>query len=483
MVYTLRNKQGDLVHYLVRLGKDEDDQTYYYFAVINENEEESVLLKFCLNEQDGRSISLLENKTDLVDKDVIRQLSDFGDRLDAERAAGADINDAPVSDLEFVMAAGEDCKEESVPYDPEKIRVEPKNLSLKQVVEMIDDDDLDISPDFQRNSVWDATRKSRLIESILLRIPIPVFYFAMDKEGLMQVVDGQQRLTAISQFVNGEYALQDLEYLQDLNGRYYSPLLKKKDKEGKIHSHEVEGRSLIEDKYVRRIKATQLTANVIDYTTPEFVKYDIFRRINTGGRPLNAQEMRNCLMSRTLRSALNDMVESKEFARATGGSVKTLRMQAQEMALRFLGFRYLFDRDGNMDEYSGQMDRFLDRTAQIFSDMSAAELQRYKMDFAMAMRSAYWLFGKHAFRKVNGNVTKDSYRNVINKALFISWSVALSRIPEEEVRNTWEKYSMSRLLGKKIDNDGIFSRLLSYGTNGWKNIKVAFDETFDLLDE
>jgi len=89
------------------------------------------------------------------------------------------------------------------PYDPAAIRVDPKTFSLRQIIDMIDDGDLDLAPDFQRNQVWKEKAKSRLIESILLRIPLPAFYFSADGDGRLRVVDGLQRLSTVHSFVRG----------------------------------------------------------------------------------------------------------------------------------------------------------------------------------------------------------------------------------------------------------------------------------------
>ncbi len=163
--------------------------------------------------------------------------------------------------------ADEEEENESVkynPYNPKLIRVDTKPFSIRQMNEMIETKDVDLSPDFQRGFVWnDITRKSRLIESLLLRIPIPVFYFAQDEEGLFQVVDGVQRLTVINSFMKNEFKLKNLEYLVECNGKYFN---KPGDKAGSL-----------EDMYIRRIEQTQLFVNVIDPQTPGKVKYDIFK--------------------------------------------------------------------------------------------------------------------------------------------------------------------------------------------------------------
>lgn len=132
----------------------------------------------------------------------------------------------------------------SKPYDPTQIRVDPKSFSLRNVLDMIDDGDLDLAPDFQRMRVWTLEQKSRLIESILLRIPLPAFYFSSDTEGYMQVVDGVQRLSTIHEFVrNNSFPLQHLEYLdRELGTKSFS------DIKGTI--------------WAKRINTTQIIVNV-----------------------------------------------------------------------------------------------------------------------------------------------------------------------------------------------------------------------------
>ena len=92
--------------------------------------------------------------------------------------------------------------DEPEPWDPEKIRVHTKHYSLRQIVEMIADDDIDLAPDFQRRYVWKDRQRCGLIESLLLGIPLPSFYFNEDASGRLQVVDGVQRLTTIFWFVH-----------------------------------------------------------------------------------------------------------------------------------------------------------------------------------------------------------------------------------------------------------------------------------------
>lgn len=188
------------------------------------------------------------------------------------------------------------------PWDPNKIRVSTKNFSIRQVLDQIDDHDLELAPDFQRNFVWTLDQKSRLIESILLQIPLPTFYFAEDDDGMYRAVDGLQRLTTIHSFVRrGEFALRGLEYLNSANGQYFEDL---------------------PQAWKRRIFSSQLVVHVIDPSTPSDVKYNIFKRLNTGGSPLNAQEIRHCMSKNRSRDFLRKCAFSPEFEQVAGGALR-----------------------------------------------------------------------------------------------------------------------------------------------------------------
>ena len=373
--------------------------------------------------------------------------------------------------LEVIAAIqrGDDLADDNLavqinPYNPDKIRVESKTFSLRQIFDMIKSGDLNLHPDFQRNLVWDNFRQSRLIESILLRIPLPMFYFSQDDEGVLSVVDGLQRLSAIYEFMSNKLVLHDLEYL-DCNDRTYS-----------------RDDNKLDDKYVRWFNMTQIFVNVIDSQSPSKVKYDIFRRINTGGRPLNAQELRNCLAGNGLRETLRKMVSLRSFKTATGGSIKDTRMDAQELALRFIFFSRLVREDvKGIVNYSGNIDDELDALVDVIGKSSAESLQNYVSDFDQAMQNAYHLFGRHAFRRVYDGVTPNSARSVINKALFASESVLLSKYKKASVLRK-PSYALLDVFADAMSCDGQYSYFLSYGTNGRQNIIYAFKKASELFN-
>ena len=156
------------------------------------------------------------------------------------------------------------------PWDPRLIRITTKNFTIREIYTQIIERDLDLAPDFQRSFVWKKRQQIRLLESILLGIPLPAFYFNQDKSGAHQVIDGVQRLTTVKLFMSDRLILDegDLEYLKPLKGLCYSTL---------------------DPATRRRFAGTQIVAHVIEPQTPDDVKYDIFNRVNTGGVPDTAR--------------------------------------------------------------------------------------------------------------------------------------------------------------------------------------------------
>jgi hypothetical protein len=350
------------------------------------------------------------------------------------------------------------------PYDPEQIRVDPKTFSLRQVLDMIDDGDLELAPDFQRLKVWTPVQKSRLIESVLLRIPLPAFYFSSDKKGGLQVVDGLQRLSTIHDFVRGGknkdafFELTDLEYLQDqLGGKQFS--------------------SLDQPLWTRRINNTQIIANVIDSQTPYRVKFDIFKRINTGGSPLNAQEIRHCLSQEQSRDFLKELAHSDEFNTATGGNLyNNVRMVDREVILRFCAFRE-YPGLKSYDE-SPSMDEFLNKSTQLLDETSLVELSRLKFSFLNSMRNAYLIFKEHAFRKWH---TYDSKLLPFNRALFDVWSVLLVPYSDEQIKPAATSIvEKSRRLMTHVDE---FNASISAGTSDVRKVNFRFKAITELLQD
>ena len=361
-----------------------------------------------------------------------------------------------------------------VPYDPQLITVAPAKFSLKEIVSMIDGDEdeeavLDLAPDFQRDYVWDNVRKSRLIESILLNIPLPVFYLARDKNGKLQVVDGVQRLTTIYNFFKNKFRLSKLEYLKDeCEGRYF----KKKD---------VAEEKNLRPRLMRALRQYQIDCNIIEPSTPENVKLDIFKRLNTGGKELNKQEVRHAFMKKHVRDFVKKLVESEAFLEATDHSINDKRMMAQELAMRYIGFYCLYIDNFLRVEYSTKMDEFIDDIAIKMNLCKKIPYNRISECFIQAMENVRTMLGKRAFRKIeldkNGVILNK--KNPINKSLFIAFAIPLSHYPRDVIE---KKGDISQEFAEYLKEDAEFYYSISHNTN-YQLREVAIGKVEEFLQQ
>lgn len=334
------------------------------------------------------------------------------------------------------------------PFDPDKIKVARESKTISLLTTRIDHGEIDLAPEFQRRArIWDVGRKGRLVESILLRIPLPVFYVASDAQESWAVVDGLQRLTTIHDFMNGLFPLKGLEYLVQFEGNCFADLPRSMQ---------------------RRIEETELVINIIQPGTPEEVMFNIFSRINTGGLTLNGQEIRHALNKGPARAFLKDLAQSKAFERATSGSVSDMRMAGRECALRFLAFRMT-----KWSDYgTSDLDGFLNAAMQRLNHVGQEELRRQRVAFDRAMAAATGIFGNDAFRK---RYDADAGRNPISKALFEAWSVTLAALDDVEITKLVERtHEVRQAFIDLMVNDRDFEVAVSYSTGSPGRVHKRF---------
>jgi hypothetical protein len=341
------------------------------------------------------------------------------------------------------------------PWDPAQIRVTTSQFSLRNILDLIDEGSVELAPDFQRGQVWKVGQKSRLVESLLLQIPLPAFYFAEDSYGAFRVVDGLQRLSTLHHFVRDGaqgLRLKGLEYLTGEEGKFFDDLPLQ---------------------WQRRINNAQLTVNVIDPTTPTGVMYDIFKRINTGGTPLNAQEIRHCMSRNRSRNILKEMTGMPEFQAAT--SLRNhIRMNDREVALRFTAF-WLY----GVEDYQQRpaMDKFLERATAELDDekaISDSKVQSLHGAFRTAMSNARLLFGDHTFRKWPHDIDG---RNPINRALFETWSIAL--VPYEAADLARRRDAIVAAARSRMTHDTSYLDAITSSTSDRKRVSYRFRAAAD----
>lgn len=348
------------------------------------------------------------------------------------------------------------------PFDPDKIDVSTRSMTVDLLLSRIRSGAIDLAPDFQRRAgVWNDERQSRLIESLLLRIPLPTLYAAEDEVETWAIVDGIQRLTTIARFLDPEAVreprlkLTGLEYL----------------------SKEFEGATLsdLPPRLERRLRETELIVHVIRHGTPEEVKFNVFARINTGGMPLSSQELRHALIPGVARKILKEWAKSNAFLTATDGSIRDDRMADRELVLRYLAFS-LFP----YQTYSSKdFDDFLRRAMRRINDLPKNEIDKLHTDFIASMEAAHQIFGRHAFRKM---YSPGSQRYPINRALFDAVSIGLAKRTDAQravlIRNK-EAIIKDYM---KLARDRDFDSAISQGTGNPAKVRLRFKGISDILE-
>ncbi|WBY03295.1 DUF262 domain-containing protein [Ramlibacter tataouinensis] len=251
---------------------------------------------------------------------------------------------------------------------------------------------IDLQPGFQRRAAWDDTRKSRLVESIIVGMPIPNIVLAENKKhrGRFIVIDGKQRLLAINDFLNGKFSLRGLDIRDDLNERTFAQLPS-------------EDREFLENSTLR--------SSLIKNWADDNFLFAIFFRLNSGSLPLSPQELRKALIGGNLLDAIEAYLQASKPFQSIFGNGLDKRMRDSELVLRFIAY------DRALEEYRGDFKEFLDQTTRFFeADWNqrkpAADEAMKRLDGALT--AAHAVFGRDAFKKWVGG----KYERVINRAVF-----------------------------------------------------------------
>ncbi len=339
------------------------------------------------------------------------------------------------------------------PFDPKKVEIATEQKSLDLLITRLEHDEIDLNPEFQRNAdLWSLEIQSKLIESLMIKLPIPAFYFDASNEDKWQVIDGLQRLTAIKKFVLENNKLKKLEYLTEYNGRTFEDLPRI---------------------FQRRIKEASVTLYLIKPGTPAPVKYSLFYRINTGGLKLNAQEIRHAL-SQNINDGrasqfLKQLAEEETFQ--TCAHVSSKRMLDKELILRFVAFK-----SKSIEEYKEPMITYLNNIMEDIGNKDHTELEILKKSFLESMEFSYKIFGEAAFRKTTGK------NKVINRALFETISVVFSELDHADKNKLMQNSKafiddFQELLKKQT-----FHEAISISTTFSENIKKRFKMFRELID-
>jgi 5-methylcytosine-specific restriction endonuclease McrA len=369
----------------------------------------------------------------------------------------------PESESETVAASEDQLEPESedeqpvVKPDDRPVTSQSSDWTISALRDKLDRGQLDLQPKFQREYVWNTRPElpSRLIESLLLEIPIPPIYFGKVTEGRLEVIDGQQRLTTLVNFVSNKFPLRKLQRMSSLNHKFFKDLTKQQQE---------------------KILDTPIRSIVIDAGANTDLRYEVFERLNRGSMILNEQELRNCVY----RGAFNDLLaelESEQYWRkAKGGTAPEPRFKEREMILRFFAFA------NRLPNYTGNLKRFLNEYMGQYAPKEPQDLKAHSALFKQTMQNIYAVFGERSarFYEINARNNRGSWDTKFSvMALDIQASALMNR-PNAKVQKAAEQIRELFLFTMLTDSE--LQDAISKRTGSTAQTKIRWNKFRFLVD-
>lgn len=316
----------------------------------------------------------------------------------------------PYKEEQFADEDDKETSEEEEPYNiplkDRKLATHPYDFIVRSLHDQIIDNTLILADKYQRRQVWKNVTCSRLIESLMMNVPIPVCYFAELEAGQYSVIDGQQRLAAIHRYINNEYSLSGLKVKPELNGKRFFQL-------------DPENRRLILSRTIRCIV-------ILKESHPD-IRFDVFERLNTSSSQLSTQELRNCIFRGELNDLIRKLSENADFQYIRGVHEPDLRMKDNEMILRFFAFYEILPR------YRGNLKKFLDDYQKDGMKRNKNDLDDLEKLFLRVIEDVKIVFDKNAFKKYDSQ--KKTWENSVNRAIYDAVMVCFANANSNEIRS------------------------------------------------
>jgi hypothetical protein len=333
--------------------------------------------------------------------------------------------------------------------------LQASDLSLASISSMVDTLAIDVQPVFQRRERWDIRKQSALIESFLLNIPVPPVYLAEEEFGKYTVIDGQQRITSIHSYVTDGFPLTGLGRFAELTGLRFSQL-----------PPELRN-SLTVRPYMRAI-------TILRQSNPT-TKYEVFHRLNSGGQPLNAQEIRNVLFRGPLNDLLTALAEEEGLRRQLkirdNRSSLYRAMVDVEFVLRFLTLCETWR--GFSGSLRDSMDGFMAR----HGSASPEELASYREAFTRSLYGCLQIWGRHAFKRPDGG----TWRDQALAGMYDAQMVALWELSDEDLALAAERSSKIVAETRTLFRDEEFESAVRTATNTPSKIAYRVNAMIDLV--
>lgn len=345
-----------------------------------------------------------------------------------------------------------------IPQEVRKINTQAYDKSVADLIRMIEDKDIKLDPDYQRNYVWDNKKASMLVESIILNVPIPVIYVSQEADDTWSVIDGLQRLNSLKRFFDGKFKLSGLEILSELNRQDINNL---------------------NPKAKRMLKNGLLRVIMITHDSNEEIKYDVFMRLNTGSVHLTEQELRNCLYRGSFNKLLKELSHNEKWQALIGLKGPHKRMADRELALRFLAIYNHWDSaTKEITGYKGRMKSFLNSFMNDYKHIDTPKAAKWKQLFEDTVDKVTEIYGENAFNRINLDGTRE---NSINRAMMDVIMLSCAQHSIEDLRP--HKDEINQKLTDLIVNNTEFRNSVKIGTSDTKVITFRLNKWLSELDE
>ena len=345
---------------------------------------------------------------------------------------------------------------EASPIPSGKLITQPYDLVIASLMDQIEDSIVHLRhiserPKFQRRYVWTDQLASRLIESILLNVPIPPCYLAQNDNFELDVIDGQQRIYSIYRFVKNHFKLTGLEVLTELNGKSF---------------HELQGLS-------RKITTYTLRCVVVTNDSDPEIRFEVFERLNSNTMPLNAQELRNSISRGSLIDLLGTLAEYPDWLKVLNHKQPDRRMRDEELILRFFAF-YIH---GSVNYFTPQK-LWLDNAAQAGRHYSPDKIERLASTWEKTLKNCLLIFeSSQCFRRL-----PEAKRQVVNRALMDLTMSSLANVPEQKVRSgAKEFYDRYSALTQDEEFDDLITRSIDHKSRTLRRFEIWRERVTDGL--
>jgi len=360
-----------------------------------------------------------------------------------EASYAADVQIEGNDDIEAVIQVGSPQQRMLVS--------EPKDYAIGDLYTRYKDGRLRVQPEFQRYYVFDDAKASRLVESVLMGVPIPVVYLAEEDDYSQSVIDGQQRLTALFRFLDGAFRLGGLNVFSELGGLQFAAL---------------------QQDLKNRFREGSLRCIIIKRESDPDIRFEIFERLNTGSVNLNPMELRNCIYRGRYNALLKALAEDADYLKVWGRKAPDKRMRDREAIVRFFALCH------NLPTYQPPMKRFLNREMEQYRELTEQTASEMGQLFRKCVQCTLTVFGEHAFKRYYPGTPDDPNGRWepkrMNMALYDAVMVGFAPYDRNQV--TGRADAVRDALIELMVEDAVFVDAINLSTSGKEQMQTRMQK-------